>query len=205
METPKDIRKEAPGETPAEENAGDRRVRKTQERIRNALISLLLEKDLNDITISELAGRADINRGTFYLHYRDIRNVFSQLEEELVGEFSRYIATYKSHTGLLRMPTLGELIRYIGMNEKICRALLHSRDSTFIVRIIELSRPRSKQEFRQYYRAWDGGVCDYYFDFVCYGSIAILRRWLESGMRESVEQISLAMDRMISNCIENIT
>ncbi|MDR0641391.1 MAG: TetR/AcrR family transcriptional regulator [Treponema sp.] len=187
-----------------EGNTPDRRVRKTQDRIRKTLIGLLLEKDLTDITISELAGAADINRGTFYLHYRDIQDVFSQIEDELVGEFSQYITTYKSHSGLLRMPTLGELIRYISMNEKICRALLRSRDSTFIARIIELSRPGSKQEFRQYYRRWDGEVCDYYFDFVCHGSIAILRRWLESGMKESVEQISLAMDKMITNCIENI-
>ncbi|MDR2745829.1 MAG: TetR/AcrR family transcriptional regulator [Treponema sp.] len=190
-------------ETPMEENAADRRVRKTQDRIRKTLITLLLEKDLKDITISELAGMADINRGTFYLHYRDIQDVFSQIEDELVAEFSQYIKTYKTHSALLRMPILGELIRYINMNEKICRALLHSRDSTFIVRIIELSRPGSRQEFRQYYQHWDEEFCDYYFDFVCHGSIAILRRWLESEMRESVEQISLAMDKMISNCIEN--
>jgi AcrR family transcriptional regulator len=193
-----------PKETPMEENVSDRRVRKTQDRIRGALINLLLEKDLNDITVSELAGMADINRGTFYLHYRDTQEVFSQIEDELVDEFSQYIITYKSHSGLLRMPTLGELIRYIHMNEKICRALLRSGDSTFIARIIELSRPGTKQEFRRYYRQWDDECRDYYFDFVCYGSIAILRRWLETGMKESVEQISRAMDRMIGNCIENI-
>jgi AcrR family transcriptional regulator len=187
-----------------EGNTADRRVRKTQDRIRKTLISLLLEKDLSDITISELAGAADINRGTFYLHYRDIQDVFSQIEDELVGEFSQYITTYKKHSALLRMPALGELIRYINKNEKICRALLRSRDSTFITRIIELSRPGSKQEFHQYYRRWDDEVFDYYFDFVSYGSIAVLRRWLESGMKERTEQISLALDRMIANCIENI-
>jgi AcrR family transcriptional regulator len=187
-----------------EGNAADRRVRKTEDRIRGTLINLLLEKDLSDITISELAGLADINRGTFYLHYRDVQEVFSRIEDELVEEFSQRITKYKSRSALLRMPTLGELIRYISMNEKICRALLRSRDSTFIVRIIELSRPGSKQEFHQYYRQWDEETFDYYFDFVCYGSIAMLRRWLESGLKESVERISLAMDKMISNCIENI-
>jgi AcrR family transcriptional regulator len=187
-----------------EGSAADRRVRRTEDRIRETLINLLLEKDLSDITISCLADLADINRGTFYLHYRDVEEVFSQIEDEMVEEFSRHIATYKSHSALLRMPTLGELIRYINKNEKICQALLRSRDSTFIARIIELSRPASRQEFRRYYQHWDEELCDYYFDFVCYGSIAMLRRWLESGMKESAEKISLAMDKMISNCIENI-
>jgi AcrR family transcriptional regulator len=186
------------------ENAADRRVRRTLERIKRALISLLMEKDLKDITISELTELADINRGTFYLHYRDIAEVFSRVEDEVVEEFSRYIERYKGRPALLRMPALGDLIRYIAINEEICRALLRSRDSTFIARIIDLSRPTSKEEFLQYYRWWDEEMYHYYFDFICYGSIAILRRWLESGMKESAEQISLAMDKMISNCIENI-
>jgi AcrR family transcriptional regulator len=187
-----------------EENAADRRVRRTIERIKRALISLLMEKDLKDITISELTKLADINRGTFYLHYRDISEVFSRMEDEVVEEFSQHIEKYKSRPALLRMPTLGDLIHYIVTNEEICRALLHSRGSTFIVRIIDLSRPRSKEEFRQYYPQWDEDLYQFYFDFICYGSIAMLRRWLESGMKESAEQISLAMDKMISNCIENI-
>jgi AcrR family transcriptional regulator len=187
-----------------EENAADRRVRRTLERIKRALISLLMKKDLEDITISELTELADINRGTFYLHYRDTSEVFSRIEDEVVEEFSRHIEKYKSRPALLHMPPLGDLISYIIMNEEICRALLRSRGSTFIVRIIDLSRPGSKEEFRQYYRNWEEDLCEYYFDFICYGSIAILRRWLESGMKESAEQISLAMDKMINNCIENI-
>jgi AcrR family transcriptional regulator len=187
-----------------EENTADRRVRRTLERIKGALIRLLMEKDLKDITISELTKLAGINRGTFYLHYRDMTEVFSRIEDEVVEDFSQYITKYKNRPALLRMPTLGELIRYIAMNEEICRALLRSRDSAFIARIIDLSRPGSRKEFRQYYRNWDEELCDYYFDFVCYGSIAVLRRWLESGMGESADQISLAMDKMISTCIEKL-
>ncbi len=54
----------------------DRRKRKTKALLRQTLTRLLLEKDLKDITISELTELADINRGTFYLHYRDIYDLF---------------------------------------------------------------------------------------------------------------------------------
>ncbi|MDR1972314.1 MAG: TetR/AcrR family transcriptional regulator [Treponema sp.] len=187
-----------------DENAADRRTRRTRDRLRQALITMLLEKDIKDVTVSELAGMADVNRGTFYLHYRDVQDLFRQIEDELVNEFSRYIVKYKNRPALLRMPTLGELIQYIAMNEEVCRVLIRSPDSTFIARIIQLSRPGSRTEFRRYYKRWNEESCDYYFDFICYGSIAILRRWLESGMKESVAQISLLADRMIANCIENI-
>jgi len=187
-----------------DDNLSDRRIRKTRELIRQALIKLLLQKDLSGITVSELAALADINRGTFYLHYKDVPDLFSQIEDELVEEFSRYIAKYKSHSELLRMPVLGELLQYIVMNAEVCGALLRSRDSTFLIRIIELSRPSSVAEFRRYYKNWDEKFCNYYYDFVCYGSIGMLRRWLESGMKESVEQVTLMTEKMISNCIRGI-
>ncbi|MDR3247243.1 MAG: TetR family transcriptional regulator C-terminal domain-containing protein [Treponema sp.] len=181
----------------------DRRIRKTRDLIKQALIKLLFEKDLKDITVSELTGLADINRGTFYLHYKDVPDLFSQIEDEILEEFSRYIVKYKNHSELLRMPVLGDFFQYIVMNKDVCRALIRSRDSTLLVRIIDLSRPRTKAEYRQYYQNWNEEYYNYYYDFICSGSIAMLRRWLESGMKESVEQVALMAEKMISHCIEN--
>ena len=43
------------------EQKQDRRVVKTKRAIRNALVQLLSEKELDQITVKELADRADIN------------------------------------------------------------------------------------------------------------------------------------------------
>ena len=51
-------------------NPADNRVRITKMMIRNALLQLLKEKTLQTITVRELCQVADINRGTFYTHYR---------------------------------------------------------------------------------------------------------------------------------------
>jgi AcrR family transcriptional regulator len=187
-----------------EETPADRRARRTKDRIKQALITLLSKKDLKDISVRELTGLADINRGTFYLHYQDVPELLRQIEGELVAEFSQYIVKYKSHPALLRMPVLGDLFQYVALNREVCSALLRSRDSTFIAQILELSRPGTPDEFRHYYERWDEEYCDYYYDFICNGTLAMLRRWLEAGMKESVEQMTLMVDKMISNCIENI-
>ena len=50
----------------------DRRVVRTKQQIRRALIELLAEKGESSIAVRELAQRANINRGTFYIHYKDI-------------------------------------------------------------------------------------------------------------------------------------
>ena len=62
--------------------------------INDALADLLTEKPLDKITVTDVVNRADINRGTFYAHYRDIPDVvdhliqqtFSTLRDAMIGE-----------------------------------------------------------------------------------------------------------------------
>ena len=59
-------------------NEQDLRVIKTRERIEDALLQLLETKPLEKITVTELARVAMINKGTFYLHYLDIFDLYRQ-------------------------------------------------------------------------------------------------------------------------------
>lgn len=72
----------------------DRRIRKTQQALQEAFIQLVLEKDLKQITIKELCTRADINKSTFYLHYRDIYDLASALKAKLMDDAYAIIAEY---------------------------------------------------------------------------------------------------------------
>lgn len=56
----------------------DRRVRKTREAIIEAFVGLMAEKDFEHITINEIADRANVNRGTVYLHYMDKFDLLDQ-------------------------------------------------------------------------------------------------------------------------------
>ena len=71
-----------------EHSSLDRRQRKSRIAIENALIELLQEKSLDDISISEIARKADINRKTFYNNYDTIDDVFFSIEEKLVNFIS---------------------------------------------------------------------------------------------------------------------
>ncbi len=73
------------------DNATDLRIIKTRRTIRNALVDLMSEKELSAITISELSARAEINRKTFYRHYRTISDVVAELENEILSEFSEIL------------------------------------------------------------------------------------------------------------------
>ena len=64
----------------------DRRVRKTQQAVQSAFAKLLSEKDITDITIKELCDKADINKSTFYLHYKDIYDCADSFTNSIVDK-----------------------------------------------------------------------------------------------------------------------
>lgn len=61
----------------------DLRVKKTRNSIINAFLQLRAKKPLERITVKELADLAEINKATFYLHYKDIYDLSEKLENEL--------------------------------------------------------------------------------------------------------------------------
>ncbi|NHC43092.1 TetR/AcrR family transcriptional regulator [Bacillus sp. MM2020_1] len=60
----------------------DRRIAKSQEAIKKAVIELMSEKSFDDITIQQIADRANLNRATIYLHYMDKYDLLDKLMEE---------------------------------------------------------------------------------------------------------------------------
>ena len=54
--------------------------------IRSALVSLMQEKPFEKITITDIVRRADINRGTFYAHFKDSREVLEKIRSDALHE-----------------------------------------------------------------------------------------------------------------------
>ena len=69
----------------------DRRVRRTKKQLTESLARLLCEKPLKNITAREISELADISRGTFYLHYRDVYDMVEQLQNEMFDRLNEII------------------------------------------------------------------------------------------------------------------
>ncbi|MET3849337.1 TetR/AcrR family transcriptional regulator [Paenibacillus sp. OAE614] len=66
----------------------DRRVVKSQEAIKKAILELMAEKNFDDITIRDISDRANVNRGTVYLHYLDKYDLLDKIIEEHISNLS---------------------------------------------------------------------------------------------------------------------
>ena len=181
----------------------DRRIRKTKAQIRQALTRLLMQKDLKDISVSELTDLADINRGTFYLHYRDVYDLFEQTENDILDNFTEIIAKYRRRAQMPLMPVLLETFRYVEANSETFIAILRTKETMFLSRVVEMCRPQDQRE-------WDSLIAngrqddrEYYYSFIAFGCIALLRRWFDNGMAESSECMASLAERLMKNCAKS--
>ena len=69
------------------------RVRMTKQMLRRAFTQLLMEKPIQNITVRELCEKAQVNRGTFYVHYSDIYALMEAIEEQMVAELAAQLLT----------------------------------------------------------------------------------------------------------------
>lgn len=179
-------------------NKNDRRVRKTKKAFRDALAELMMEKELRNITVQELADRADIHRATFYTHYKDIYDLYEQLENIVVKELSEILVCDPSHTyeGLFKI-----LIDYVYDNGQICHMLLdkngkHSfneRLSTFLeerylkICQYEIGEKEITEELRFLIR------------YHLQGCISIVTRWAENGYVYSKDKLTNMLLKLDTN------
>jgi AcrR family transcriptional regulator len=108
----------------------DPRILRTRQLIKDALIDLLQEMELNKITVNRIAERATINRVTFYLHYDDIQDMLEKMAQEMAEEVESILkSTTNSRNsaddiGMLKLVTL---LEYIAENGRFYKVVLGSR------------------------------------------------------------------------------
>ena len=75
----------------------DKRVVRTKKAIRSALFRIMETKDISDITISELTAEANVNRRTFYTHYRNITDILTEVETDFVAALRKLADNFDPH------------------------------------------------------------------------------------------------------------
>ena len=111
----------------------DPRVRRTHRILRDALVSLILEKDYRSLTIKEITDRADVAYITFFRHYNGIDELLMEILDEGLAELLRHIETLAGKTEDPANEVEGRLIfEYIMQESDLFRILLKSQAVTRI-------------------------------------------------------------------------
>lgn len=176
----------------------DRRIRRTCERLGSALVALIQEKPIDQVTVQEVLDRASVGRSTFYLHFRDKDDLLLSQFEVFLENMSTALSLRKEHSH--RVLPVAELFAHIGSQNKLYRTLADAGRLNeffdlaqgYFARAIEQrlaeSRRRSnlpQPELAARASALAGSV------------LSLLRWWLDRGAKESPEAMDDLFHRMV--------
>ena len=178
----------------------DRRVRRTKKLLTQALTQLMQKKQPSEITVKELTELADMNRGTFYLYYKDIYDMLTKVEDNLFETLHTIIKQHESD-GLPSdiLPMLKEVFIFVSENRDMCRVLLSPNgDMSFLHRLNELVRKKCRA-FWVSQGMGDEVQYDYHYSFCVFGCAGLLRAWLGNDCRETPEDMACLAGQMLKS------
>jgi len=102
----------------------DRRIRRTRSQLGNALIELIQDKPIDEVTVKDVLDRASVGRSTFYLHYRDKDDLFLCQMEDGLEMWSTVLS--KKQEKSRRVVPVEEFFAHAASARKFYRALVDS-------------------------------------------------------------------------------
>lgn len=177
----------------------DRRKKYTQMVLKDSLMTLLKTKQLSSITVKEICEEADINRSTFYAHYRDSFDLMEQIEEELIEDLNTYLSQYNFVQEEESMQMTEKLLEYIASRYDTCQTLLNeNNDPSFEHRIADVA-----QQFWIAQYGPDARISEYAGTFLIGGGIYVIKQWLENDMDQPAEKIAWLINSITIRNLEN--
>ncbi len=176
--------------------------------MRQALIALLEERGFDSITVNDLCDRADLNRGTFYNHFRDKENLLAVLEDEVMADIAALQERMQriSLADMLAyrvagtpLPLLVDLFDYLREQSDFLHAVLGpGGDARFAPRLREAVCENLVQNIlHENYRDNPTVFVEYYVAFYAAAYLGIIAHWIERGCPESSETMARIATRLL--------
>lgn len=178
----------------------DRRVVKTQQAIKKAFLELMNEKSFDDITIQDISDRANVNRGTVYLHYLDKYDILDKMIEEHINELNETSewACQEEWVDAIQI-----FFEYFETHYLFFSTMLASKDATpsFHSKFLEYAIEGFKGELHNTYGKNEGLSEDIIVKFAANAYIGVLESWLKDGMpsppRSIAKELGILMERIL--------
>ena len=179
----------------------DRRVLKTKRAIRNALAQLLVEKELDEITVKDVADTADINRKTFYNYYTGIHQVIDELESGIVFTFAQAIREVDARRDIKNPYTFFEKITAI-LNQDLdfYSHLFRMRGNlSLFYKITTLLKTKILTSFLQEHSC-DPQEAEIFVEYAVWGMMAVYESWFNSRRGRRPQKRGAAFAGPASQC-----
>ena len=160
------------------------KTEQTKADLKQAFWRLYAEKPIEKITVGQVCELAGYNRGTFYLHFRDLYEMLQGIEDELLAGMTGCVETcmkrlQKDSSKLSCIAACADVVLYYERNKPYISVLLSERgDPAFVHRL----KSNLKPLWREYVLGPDTsrteGEVDLLLEYTLSGTLFMISRWL---------------------------
>lgn len=172
----------------------DLRIKKTNASLQRALLTLLKEKSLEDISIAELCRVAQINRGTFYLHYKNVHGVFERYFNEIVKDLK---LSYELPYDLTRdnisqlTPEMIQIFHHVKKYEAFYRIVFDEKNPMlYYQKLFQTIRSFILSYHDDLLLQLDEQQQGYYMSYTANSIIGIIMQWHHNDYAETPQQLN---------------
>ncbi len=167
----------------------DRRVRRTRQRLEDALLELMLEKGYDKMTVQDLIDRADIGRSTFYAHYET-------KDDLLISSLERFTEGLLDPENGELLPA-EELFEHLGEHHRLFRKLIGSRGIVLAMNAITDRIYRRARQVAE--RSPVHGVApDVHASYLTGSLLSLVTWWLDHDMPYTPAEMAAMWHRLSS-------
>ncbi|MFA5323509.1 MAG: TetR-like C-terminal domain-containing protein [Smithella sp.] len=169
--------------------------------IKQAYVDLTREKDIDKITVMDIVNKADINRGTFYAHYKNVNAVSDQIGKEIITALFEYLDEFKS-TRMIEnpLPFLTNVACFLEKDLEFYRILINSQLSvSFMKRLKDLfvEKIMSDEEKMSGIKKKDQFmIC---VDLYASGFVGLYQDWFNHKIKMSLDDLTCHFSEIIKN------
>jgi AcrR family transcriptional regulator len=178
----------------------DRRVVKTQLAIKKSFIELMSEKNFDDITIQDIADRANVNRSTVYLHYLDKYDLLDKMIEEHINELKQTSewACQEEWVDAIQI-----FFEYFETHYLFFSTMLASKEATpsFRSMFLEYVMEGYKEELHKTKGKNEGLSEDILVKFAANAYVGVLESWLKDGMPSPPKSIAKELGKLLERIL----
>jgi AcrR family transcriptional regulator len=186
----------------------DRRQLRTKQLLRSTLIQLMEEKKLEGITVTDITSRADINRGTFYLHYKDVPDMLEQIQNEVFEKISEKVKQMDP-TEVRIFAAKGEpypvavlIFEEFKRHADFFRVIFGPNgDISYAMRFKQFMSNHMLGKLNFLHPVDDDLLIprDYLISYMASANLGVVMHWLETGMKLSPREVGNIMTQIVNH------
>ncbi|WP_431027038.1 TetR/AcrR family transcriptional regulator [Lysinibacillus sp. LZ02] len=183
----------------------DRRIKKTKNEIKRALLEASNSKGIEQVTVQDIVDHADINRATFYYHYKDKKDLVASIENETLEGLIQNIriqdGQFNSLEDIVYHPILATL-EHVKSFEDVYKILLSSNGITnFCWKMLDTIKSSLSDNFELLKKKNIVILNDksYLVNFIAGAHLSVIIDWVNNGLESDPKILANHMAVILTN------